>query len=325
MTKPKTDDPRLKAVRALGAIRKRPALVFATQGPIEEEHLLEVERVTRGLQFPGIDLWLSSDGGAPNVAYLIMLMLRRRFGEIHAVVPNRAKSAATVMAVGCDSILLGRTAHLGPIDVQVGRLDAFGSRKWTSSEIAGSSLPLIGSLAFAHLRRIYDVAVEKPRRGSRRSPSSPFEAANLAIESAADHVRPLARRIQPVLIARDRRLNELGKSYAKDLMARVAVPLSERDRDRAVTFLAEHYGDHGFTINARKAREYRLPVKTGAPSEVQVLSRPLVAAGQVMSWADLRMIEVVHPQSRRRVASRAVSAPPPGGQPSSEEVAAAYD
>lgn len=66
-----------------------------------------------------VDLILHSPGGSPDAAESIMAYLRERFDHIRAVVPLAAMSAATMMALACDEILMGTHSQLGPIDPQI--------------------------------------------------------------------------------------------------------------------------------------------------------------------------------------------------------------
>lgn len=65
-----------------------------------------------------LDLILTSPGGSPEAAEAIMGYLRSRFDHIRAVVPVAAMSAATMMSLACDEILMGTHSQLGPIDPQ---------------------------------------------------------------------------------------------------------------------------------------------------------------------------------------------------------------
>lgn len=65
-----------------------------------------------------LDLILTSPGGSPEAAEAIMEYLRTRFDNIRAIVPVAAMSAATMMALACDEILMGAHSQLGPIDPQ---------------------------------------------------------------------------------------------------------------------------------------------------------------------------------------------------------------
>src|SRR3989304_2645820 len=66
-------------------------------------------------------LIINSHGGDGNVAEKMITMCRQRFSKsFKVIVPNFAKSAATMIALGSDKILMGYLAELGPIDPQLG-------------------------------------------------------------------------------------------------------------------------------------------------------------------------------------------------------------
>ena len=65
-----------------------------------------------------LDLIITSPGGSAEAAESIMDYLRTRFDHIRAVIPVAAMSAATMMALACDEILMGTHSQLGPIDPQ---------------------------------------------------------------------------------------------------------------------------------------------------------------------------------------------------------------
>ena len=71
------------------------------------------------LQERELDLILHSPGGNPDAAESIMAYLRQRFDHIRAVVPLAAMSAATMMALACDEIVMGAHSQLGPVDPQI--------------------------------------------------------------------------------------------------------------------------------------------------------------------------------------------------------------
>ena len=74
-------------------------------------------------RFDDLDLIVQSSGGDIHAAYLIMSTLRERMnkgrGELIACVPSRAQSAATLLCLGADQILLGELGALGPLDAQI--------------------------------------------------------------------------------------------------------------------------------------------------------------------------------------------------------------
>jgi len=66
-----------------------------------------------------LDLIINSPGGDGTVAEKIIELCRAYCKEFKVIVPNRAKSAATVVALGADEIIMGYCSELGPIDAQV--------------------------------------------------------------------------------------------------------------------------------------------------------------------------------------------------------------
>lgn len=66
-----------------------------------------------------IDLWLHSPGGDAHAAYKLAMMLRTAASRVRVVVPDYAKSAATLLALVGDEIYLAPGADLGPLDAQM--------------------------------------------------------------------------------------------------------------------------------------------------------------------------------------------------------------
>lgn len=68
-----------------------------------------------------IDLLLHTPGGDVDATEKLVNMLRERVGdeELRIIVPDFAKSAGTLMALGADNILMSDSSELGPIDPQV--------------------------------------------------------------------------------------------------------------------------------------------------------------------------------------------------------------
>lgn len=77
--------------------------------------LLERQVATENL-----DLWINSPGGSAQTAEKIVAACRAVTDkEFRVVVPNMAKSAATMTALCSDQIVMGYLSELGPIDPQV--------------------------------------------------------------------------------------------------------------------------------------------------------------------------------------------------------------
>jgi ClpP class serine protease len=66
-----------------------------------------------------LNLIIDGPGGDGTVAEKIIELCRSYCKEFRVIVPNRAKSAATVIALGADEIVMGYCSELGPIDAQI--------------------------------------------------------------------------------------------------------------------------------------------------------------------------------------------------------------
>jgi len=78
-----------------------------------------------------VDFLIISNGGDPITALRIITILRERFGKISVVLPYVAYSAATILALGADEILMHPYSNLGPVDPQmlIQKPNAFGQRE----------------------------------------------------------------------------------------------------------------------------------------------------------------------------------------------------
>jgi hypothetical protein len=65
-----------------------------------------------------VDLMITTHGGDVDAALRIVHLLRKAVprGTLRAVIPNTAKSAGTLVAIGTDRLVMSDTSELGPID-----------------------------------------------------------------------------------------------------------------------------------------------------------------------------------------------------------------
>jgi ATP-dependent protease ClpP protease subunit len=66
-----------------------------------------------------LELMIHSSGGLSENARKIVKMCRQYCKNFFVVVPDAAKSAATIIALGADKVIMGNTSELGPIDPQL--------------------------------------------------------------------------------------------------------------------------------------------------------------------------------------------------------------
>jgi ClpP class serine protease len=67
-----------------------------------------------------IDLFLYSRGGDTRVPWIVVRTFREYCNEFDVLIPFRAHSAATMIALGADNIVMGKEGELSPIDPTIG-------------------------------------------------------------------------------------------------------------------------------------------------------------------------------------------------------------
>jgi hypothetical protein len=80
---------------------------------------LGFEEMTQTIKGEKLDLLIHSPGGSPEAAEGIVEGIRAKFSHVRVLVPSYAKSAATMMAMASNEIILAANAELGPIDPQM--------------------------------------------------------------------------------------------------------------------------------------------------------------------------------------------------------------
>jgi len=156
----------------------RPGMSSLMAGDAIRPFINQMNSIPKNVQ--EIDYLVVSNGGDPITALRMMSLLRERFTKIAVLLPYVAYSAATVLALGADEIVMHPYSNLGPVDPQltVSHKDDNGNREniQFSSEdlvnyiefvkqdvgitdqehLVGSTLPLIkdvGSLAIGSAKR----------------------------------------------------------------------------------------------------------------------------------------------------------------------------
>lgn len=83
-----------------------------------------------------IDFLLNSPGGDVDAAEKLITLVRKRAGneKVRVIVPDYAKSAATLIALGADEIVMSESSELGAIDPQVRLVDANGTTSIHSAQ-----------------------------------------------------------------------------------------------------------------------------------------------------------------------------------------------
>lgn len=129
---PDWDLVRRAKLKALEDYTKRPVLVYAAdflntnkaravgndiQIDFNDKH--GFHEITDKITGKAVDVVVHSPGGLPEAAESIVLLLRNKFEHIRFIVPTIAKSAATMLTMSANEILMDGNAELGPVDPQL--------------------------------------------------------------------------------------------------------------------------------------------------------------------------------------------------------------
>lgn len=120
-----------RKIQPIIELTKRPLIIYgsactssgkkysAAHLQIDQSDMIGFQSVMEGLEGPNLDIVIHSPGGFPEATESIVESIRRRFSNVRFIVPAYAKSAATMMVLSGDEILLDEDAELGPIDPQM--------------------------------------------------------------------------------------------------------------------------------------------------------------------------------------------------------------
>jgi hypothetical protein len=117
---------RRQKMKDVATLTTRPLIVYAANFLNNPSAPTSIDRsdkegfreVLRGLDATEIDVLLHSPGGEAEAAEAIVKLLRSKERHIRFIIPNLALSAATMLAMAGDEILMETDAELGPIDPQ---------------------------------------------------------------------------------------------------------------------------------------------------------------------------------------------------------------
>lgn len=82
-----------------------------------------------------VDILVNSPGGFAEVAESLVPMLRSKFGHIRFAIPSMAKSAATLLCLSGDQLLMDHRSELGPTDPQISYPTTDGIKREAAEDI----------------------------------------------------------------------------------------------------------------------------------------------------------------------------------------------
>ena len=182
---------------------------------------------------------VDSGGGNIDAAYNLS-MLFRKYGknQLTFVVPRWAKSAATLLVCGGDSVMMTPVAELGPLDPQITQINPLEQRVEEFSPL--------------HIESTLEMIRSEFQQGNN-------ELAN-----------GLLQRLQfPITLGSLKKSLDISKRYAAKLLTSRMHKGKEELAEEIANKLVENYANHGFCINIDEAKDLGLEVHP--PNQKQLL------------------------------------------------------
>lgn len=186
-----------------------------------------------------LDLLLQSPGGDIDLAEKIVYLCRNRSKTFRVIVVESAKSATTLIALAADSIVMGDTSELGPIDPQVVITTP------TGNTIARPAQSFLDGLEF--------IKESIKQEGGLLSPA----------------YYPLLQHLDPAVLDFCNKAIKRSKDFAKKWLEQYML----KDNPSKAKEVAEKISDtkkylsHGAVINAKEAKELGLKVEYYEPND----------------------------------------------------------
>ena len=202
-----------------------------------------LDMITNKRRIPRISLFLYTSGGFTIAALSIVNLLKQFCNEFEVIIPAKAHSAGTIIALGAEKIIMTKQATLSPIDPSInGPLNPFPEKTGIMNPNENQPVPVSVEAISGFINFIkHDLGINKQSEQ------------NKMLLNLVDKIHPLV----------------IGQSYrAKKQIQQIATNLLKDKiknrwrRKKTIKFLTEDSGSHDYTIFRNEVKN-----KLGLPVE----------------------------------------------------------
>ncbi|PJA86573.1 MAG: hypothetical protein CO141_04035 [Candidatus Moranbacteria bacterium CG_4_9_14_3_um_filter_42_9] len=210
------------------------------QGPVNARVAMDIIPIISGqLRKIGkqekIDLVLYSAGGDTMVPWRLVSMIREYCDQFSVIVPYKAHSAATMISLGADEIIMSDMSELSPIDPST--VNAF-------NPVDPQNPQNRIQISVEEVMSYFDLAKNKFGIKSDEELTKIF---NKFVESTPS--------IHPLALGNVNRTHNLIKILAKRLLKSHQVSMKEDEVEKIIEFLTEKLYSHQYYIGRKEAKE----------------------------------------------------------------------
>jgi len=252
-------------VEALEQVRGRKLIAyFLDEGAaLADEQMLHLyEHLRRIGKQEQIDLWVSSRGGATEIPWKIVSLLREFARRFAVLVPYRAHSAATHIALGADEIVMTEMSELGPVDPS--RRHPLLPKEKTRT---GAEIPI--PISVQDLRHVLEFIEREMGK-------------DLAPDAAATVYTALFDKVHPLAIGALEQSWALARQISERVLSTHMDTDAEKEKIGAIVDrLSDYYKSHLYQIGRREARGMGLNVVDASDEEAAAMWLLYVAYSNV--------------------------------------------
>lgn len=222
-------------------------------------------------EFGRLSVVIESSGGQLEPFFRILKTVRQNAEIVNALVPHRAKSAATFFCLGVDEIYMGLDGELGPLDAQI-------------HDPKGGSTPISPLETFHALEELRKYSLETSWLTLDFVVTQLMQRTHMDVPYAVERAMQLVSAIAGSIYSRvdPHELGQMGRHllvserYADTVMRRWSYKdLTDDDRRSIIDRLVRDYPTHGFVIDFEEAQEIGLKVKP-LDDEISALCEELI-------------------------------------------------
>jgi len=229
------------AIERLQKLRKSKVVVFLASDAVQmrDDIALNLFELLRELgRSDRLDLVIYSRGGQTEVPAKLVPLIRNYCSHFGVIVPYRAHSAATHIALGANEIVMGPMSELGPVDPSR-------THPLLPKDKDGNQIPI----SVQDLKHVVDLL---KREGPEQSYTP--EALATIFSTMFEYVHPLAMGAIEQSYA-------LAKLISMKLLGTHMDPEKEKDQiDRIANELSDGFKSHLYQIGWEEAKRLGLPV-----------------------------------------------------------------
>jgi hypothetical protein len=200
-----------------------------------------------------LDVLVDHYGGNLEAAYQLIAFLRSHCTTLRVFIPDYAKSAATLLALGADELWMSGSAEIGPLDAQI--RDPHDPDKFISALDEFRSVDYLRTHSF-------EILNEFAKMLKRTTSLSTKDRLQLGIEYTTRLMSPMYQNVDPLHFGGSHRSVEMGTEYGRRVMSRYSYrdwPLWEINE--LLRRLTWDYPSHSFVIDFAEAEELGLRVQ----------------------------------------------------------------